>query len=165
MGRLTAARVRALKSPGKYHDQHGLILRVAPGGSKQWIWRGTVRGRRRDLGLGAVAYTSLAEARDIAYQYRKLARSGGDPASLRPDSSVPTFTECIELVIDIHRGGWKDGGKIRGELAVIAAALRLPADRLDAVSMRSRPRIWCGCCVRSGTTRARRPARSRPGWA
>ncbi len=111
MGRLTAARVRALKSPGKYHDQHGLILRVAPGGSKQWIWRGTVRGRRRDLGLGAVAYTSLAEARDVAYQYRKLARSGGDPASLRPDGSVPTLAESIELVIDIHRGGWKDGGK------------------------------------------------------
>lgn len=32
MGRLTAARVRALRSPGKYHDQHGLILGVAPGG-------------------------------------------------------------------------------------------------------------------------------------
>lgn len=111
MGRLTAARVRALKSPGKYHDQHGLILRVAPGGSKQWIWRGTVRGRRRDLGLGAVAYTSLAEARDIAYQYRKLARSGGDPATLRPDRRAPTFAESIELVIDTHRGGWKDGGK------------------------------------------------------
>ena len=132
MGRLTAARVRALKSPGKYHDQHGLILRVAPGGSKQWIWRGTVRRRRRDLGLGAVAYTTLAEARDIAYQYRKLARAGGDPASLRPDRSVPTFTESIERVIDTHRGGWKDQRPIRGELAIIAPALRLPADRLHA---------------------------------
>ena len=111
MGGLTVARVRSLKSPGKYHDQHGLILRVAPGGSKQWIWRGTVRGRRRDLGLGAVAYTTLAEARDVAYQYRRLARAGGDPTTLRADRSVPTFADSIERVIATHRGGWKDGGK------------------------------------------------------
>ena len=57
MGKLTAASVRGMKKPGKYYDQHGLILRVAPGGSKQWIWRGTVRGRRRDIGLGAFEYT------------------------------------------------------------------------------------------------------------
>ena len=47
---LTAAKVRAVRTPGKYTDQHGLILRVAPGGSKQWIWRGTIRGTP---GLGA----------------------------------------------------------------------------------------------------------------
>ncbi|MYE57756.1 MAG: DUF4102 domain-containing protein, partial [Acidimicrobiaceae bacterium] len=41
MARLTAAGVRGIKTPGKYYDQHGLILRVAPGGSKQWVWRGT----------------------------------------------------------------------------------------------------------------------------
>ena len=82
MGKLTAASVRGMNKPGKYYDQHGLILRVAPGGSKQWVWRGTVRGRRRDIGMGAVAYTSLAEARDIAYQYRKLARAGIDPKHL-----------------------------------------------------------------------------------
>ncbi|WP_419939278.1 Arm DNA-binding domain-containing protein [Candidatus Palauibacter sp.] len=49
---LTAAFVRTVTTPGKYCDQHGLILRVRPSGSRQWIWRGTVRGRRVDLGLG-----------------------------------------------------------------------------------------------------------------
>ena len=111
MVRLTAARVRALDTPGKYYDQHGLILRVAPGGSKQWVWRGTIRGRRRDLGLGAVAYTTLAEARDIAYEYRKMARAGGDPVALRRNLSTPTFAEAFERVIETHRGGWKEGGK------------------------------------------------------
>ncbi len=111
MGRLTKADVRALKVPGKYYDEHGLILRIAPGGSKQWIWRGTIRGRRRDLGLGAVAYTSLAEARDIAYEYRKIARAGGDPLALRRGRGVPTFAEATERVIAAHRGGWKDGGR------------------------------------------------------
>ena len=111
MGKLTAARVRAINAPGKYYDQHGLILRVAPGGSKQWVWRGTIRGRRRDIGLGAVAYTTLAEARDIAYDYRKLARAGGDPTATRPDSTTPTFAEASEKVIEAHRGGWKDSGR------------------------------------------------------
>ena len=111
MGKLTAASVRALNTPGKYYDQHGLILRIAPGGSKQWVWRGTVRGRRRDIGLGPVAYTTLAEARDIAYEYRKVARAGADPTALRPDSTVPTFAEALEHVIETHRGGWKEGGK------------------------------------------------------
>ena len=110
MGKLTAARVRALTEPGKHYDQHGLILRVAPGGSKQWVWRGTVRGRRRDIGLGAVAYTTLAEARDIAYQYRKLARAGADPTT-RLEITIPTFAEAVDHVIKAHRGGWKDGGR------------------------------------------------------
>lgn len=111
MGKLTVARVRALNKPGKYYDQHGLILRVAPGGSKQWVWRGTVRGRRRDIGLGAVAYTTLAEARDIAYEHRRLARSGVDPTTTRQRSTSPTFAEAVEIVIAAHRGGWKDSGR------------------------------------------------------
>ena len=111
MGELTAARVRAINAPGKYYDQHGLILRVAPGGSKQWVWRGTIRGRRRDIGLGAVAYTTLAEARDIAYHYRKVARAGGGPTAMRPDTTAPTFAEASEKVIEAHRGGWKDSGR------------------------------------------------------
>ncbi len=111
MGKLTAASIRSLNKPGKYYDQHGLILRVAPGGSKQWVWRGTIRGRRRDIGLGSVAYTTLAEARDIAYEYRKIARAGGDPTTVHPDRSIPTFAEAAERVIKAHRGGWKEGGK------------------------------------------------------
>ncbi len=110
MGNLTAAAVRSAKVPGKYYDQHGLIMRVSPGGSKQWIWRGTIRGRRRDIGLGAVTYTSLAEARDMAYEYRKVARSGGDPTAWHHADPVPTFAEIAERVIEIHRGGWKQSG-------------------------------------------------------
>ena len=111
MGVLTVARVRALETPGKYYDQHGLILRVAPGGSKQWVWRGTIRGRRRDIGLGGVTYRTLAEARDLAYQYRKIARAGGDPTMSRPSRAVPNFAEACERVIAAYRGGWKEGGK------------------------------------------------------
>ena len=108
---LTAAQVRSISKPGKYTDQHGLMLRVAPGGSKQWIWRGTVHGRRRDYGLGSVTYTKLAQARDIAFEYRRIARKGGDPAARQPGSDAPTFAEAVEQVIEAHRGGWKDSGR------------------------------------------------------
>ena len=111
---LTATKVRATTRPGKYGDMHGLILRVAPGGSKQWVWRGTVHGRRREYGLGSATYTTLAEARDTAFEYRRIARQGGDPATLRPGSTAPTFREATEATIDTLRGGWKDSGRSEG---------------------------------------------------
>lgn len=107
--KLTAAFVRTIEQPGKYGDQHGLILRVRPSGSKQWIWRGTVRGKRSDLGLGGYPYTSLAEARQAAFEHRKLARAGGDPRALR--RRAPTFAEATDKVISIHRASWRPGSK------------------------------------------------------
>ena len=108
--KLSAAFVRTVKEPGKYGDMHGLILRIAPGRSRQWVWRGTVHGRRRDLGLGAVDYVTLAEARALAFQYRKMARQGLDPAATRA-RAVPTFAELAEVVIGEHEAAWRNGGK------------------------------------------------------
>ena len=114
---LTAAFVKRVRhgrnpyGPDKYFDQHGLILRVTPTGGKQWIWRGTIQGKRVELGLGGWPYVSLAEARQTAFDYRKLARAGGDPSSLRSGQDVPTFADAAKTVIGIHKPGWKDGGK------------------------------------------------------
>ena len=115
-GWLTAAFVRNVKRPGVYGDQHGLRLRVYKSRkrglvSKQWIWRGTVSGKRRDIGLGGFPYVTLAEARQTAFEYRRISRAGGDPVTLRRRPDVPTFAQAAETVICIHREGWKDGGK------------------------------------------------------
>ena len=104
------------KGADKYFDEHGLILRVRPSGSKHWIWRGTVRGRRRDLGIGTFPYVSLREAREKAFEYRKLARAGDDPGVVhaRPAAAkverrryAPTFREAATAVIDLHRPTWR----------------------------------------------------------
>jgi len=124
--KLTAARVRSETRPGKYGDQHGLILRVQPSGSKAWIWRGTVNGRRRDLGLGRYPYVSLAQARQQAFEYRKAAHEGLDPTSLR-DGAVPTFATATEAVIALYAGKWKPGGKSEGQWRSSLAAYVLPA--------------------------------------
>ena len=115
-GKLTAAFVRTVNRPGVYGDEHGLRLRVYESRkrksiSKHWIWRGTVNGLRRDAGLGSYPYVSLAEARQAAFEYRKVARAGGDPLALKRHQDVPTFSEAVETVIAIHREGWKNVGK------------------------------------------------------
>lgn len=106
---LTAAFVRTVSRPGKYGDRDGLILRVTPSGSKQWVWRGTVRGRRVDLGLGSARYTTLAEARAKAFEYRRLSRAGEDPRALKGKLGTPTFREAAEAVIEIYRASWRGG--------------------------------------------------------
>ena len=107
---LTAGFVRHA-GPGKYYDADGLYLRVDGSGAARWAWRGTVHGKRVDLGLGSTRFLTLSGARQKAFEYRKLARSGGDPRVLRPAPAVPTFAEAAETVIGIHEPGWKDGGK------------------------------------------------------
>ncbi|MCP5039097.1 MAG: DUF4102 domain-containing protein, partial [Rhodobacteraceae bacterium] len=51
---LTAAFVASIKEPGKYHDGKGLglFLLVKPTGTRSWVQRITIRGKRREIGLG-----------------------------------------------------------------------------------------------------------------
>ena len=64
MARLTAVKVKNLKLPGRYGDGDSLYPNVAPGGSKSWVQRLSIDGKRRGLGLGGYPAVSLAEARD-----------------------------------------------------------------------------------------------------
>ena len=90
--------------PGHHIDGHGLYLYVQPTGARSWIQRLVIRGRRCELGLGAVALVSLAEAREKALANRKLAREGGDPlADKRRAQGVPTFADAATAVIEQQR--------------------------------------------------------------
>ena len=94
--------------PGRYADGNGLYLYVQPSGSRSWIQRLAVRGRRRELGLGSLKLVSLAEAREQALANRKLARAGGDPlAAKRRAQGVPTFAEAAARVMEQKRAGWR----------------------------------------------------------
>ncbi|MDR7039168.1 integrase [Methylobacterium sp. BE186] len=107
---LTNVQVRALKVPGRYADGNGLYLVVEPSGSKRWLLRTVVQGRRRDIGLGGAALVTIAEAREKALSYRKLARDGGDPLAERSRAqvAVPTFAEAAEQVHAEHKASWKN---------------------------------------------------------
>ena len=107
---LTTVQVRALKTSGCYADGHGLYLVVDPSGAKRWLLRIVVQGRRRDIGLGGAGLVTLAEAREKALAYRKLAREGGDPLAERrkAQATIPTFTEAAELVHAEHKPTWRN---------------------------------------------------------
>lgn len=107
---LTAVQVRALKVPGRYADGNGLYLVVDPSGAKRWLLRTVVKERRRDIGLGGLTLVSLAEAREKALSYRKLAREGGDPLAERRVAkvAVPTFAEAVERVHAENAGTWRN---------------------------------------------------------
>ena len=104
---LSAAFIRSAP-PGRHADGNGLYLFVQPTGTRSWIQRLVIRGRRREMGLGAAGLVSLAEARELALANRKLARSGGDPlADKRRAEGVLTFTEAARRVLEQKQGGWR----------------------------------------------------------
>ena len=111
--RLTAAGVKAAP-PGKHHDDHGLFLFVKPTGARSWVQRLTIRGKRCDLGLGGYPLTTLAEARDMAFENRRTARRGGDPRAAKQARAVPTFAEAAETVIALYQPTWKSPTKTAG---------------------------------------------------
>ena len=104
---LSAAFVRTA-GPGRYCDGQGLYLFVQPSGTRSWVQRLVVRGRRQELGLGSALLVPLAEAREKALANRKLAREGGDPlAEKRRAESTPTFAEAARRVLEQKRAGWQ----------------------------------------------------------
>ena len=104
---LSAAFVRSAP-PGRHADGNGLYLFVQPSGTRSWVQRLVIRGRRRELGLGAATLVPLAKAREQALANRMLARSGGDPLSeKRRVQGVPTFAEAAQRVLEQKRGGWR----------------------------------------------------------
>ena len=106
MGTLTVARAKSLAEPGLYRADPTLYLRIAPGGSKSWIQRLAIDGRRHDLGLGGFPLVTLAEARAQAYENRRLARSGGDPLAAKRRAKTPTFRQAASSTCDALRPRW-----------------------------------------------------------
>ena len=104
--------------PGRHADGNGLYLFVQPSGTRSWIQRLVVRGRRRELGLGSLALVPLAEARERALANRKLARQGGDPlAEKRRSQGIPTFAEAASRVLEQKQAGWRNRKHAREWLA------------------------------------------------
>ena len=117
MAKLNALVVKGLDKPGRHPDGNGLHLYVAPKGSKSWVQRIVINGRRRDIGLGSYPTISLARAREKAHANRVAVAEGRDPledkrearkAARSPSPSVPTFADAAARFIEIRRPGWSN---------------------------------------------------------
>lgn len=110
MAKLTDQAVKAAK-PGKAARDitdgtvPGFSLRVTPGGHKSWALRIKWRGGRSRIDLGEYPATSLAAARELAQEARRLAGRGENPEhAVRPPVSGVTVTKAIERWLEAkHR--------------------------------------------------------------
>jgi integrase len=130
MGTLKAISIKT-KKPGRHADGDGLYLLVKPTGTRSWMMRLQVNGRRRDFGLGAADTTdrtpedialitsiplmqrhalTLAEAREKADQYRRMVKAGLDPIEEleKAKRTVATFKACAAEYHESMKAGWRN---------------------------------------------------------
>lgn len=156
MAKLTARGVATAKA-GTHGDGDGLYLVAAATGAKKWVFRFYWGGKPKQMGLGSAAVTGLAEARDLAYEARKLVGQGVNPIEAKrkaakveePPPPKPNFGECAEAYITAKAAGWRNdkhvaqwrmtllgGGKrrVKGkaveEVDYCAAIRDLPVDQI-----------------------------------
>jgi integrase len=117
MARLSALKVSKISKQGMYSDGAGLYLQVTATSAKSWVYRFTLYGRAREMGLGSFNVYSLAEAREKAAAARKLKSDGIDPIEHRNAQRTAarlevakaiTFAECATAYIAAHEAGWKN---------------------------------------------------------
>ncbi len=111
---------------GKHCDGAGLWLIKREDGGAQWVLRVTVRGRRREIGLGGYPSLSLANARIVAQRWRSIAAEGRDPVKEREAEARAARREDISLMVltadafEARKAELKDDGKVGRWLSPLA---------------------------------------------
>ena len=111
---LSVLELNRLKKVGLHAvgEVSGLCLKVDPQGSKSWVLRAMVGGRRRNMGLGGYPSTTMADAKKSAREARELIAQGIDPISKRnkvKEGSVTiTFAKASEIYISAKSVEWKN---------------------------------------------------------
>ncbi len=108
-------------STGLHGDGNGLYLQVASSGTRSWIYRYQLNGKRRDLGLGGFPAVSLANARRDRDKKRMLVKAGIDPLETKAELKAlaeqrivenkrrsMTFQVCAEAYIATKGVEWKN---------------------------------------------------------
>lgn len=130
INKLSAFFVKKHQEPGYYLDGAGLYLQISSSGTKSWIFKFTLNGRTREMGLGPEHTISLADARDLAVAQRKLLREGKDPIIERDNmlaaaklaiSRRVTFDECAHQYIEAHKAEWKNAKHYDQWVSTLAA--------------------------------------------
>ena len=115
----SAKSVEAIKEVGYHTCGKGLYLQVSKQGTKSWLFRYTspITKKRREMGLGSLGFVSLAEARQLAVDNKRLVLGGKDPIEERKQSLLQkqleqarnlTFEEVAEACIASKSHEWKN---------------------------------------------------------
>ncbi len=130
--RLSARTVATASEPGKYADGDGLYLVVSRDGGgerRRWLLYFNWNRKRREMGLGSAREVSLADARRLAEEARRMVREGIDPIAARKvtEHAIPTFGEFADQLIASIELGFKNEKhryQWRQALTVYAAPIR-----------------------------------------
>jgi len=115
----SAKSVEAIKEIGYHTCGKGLYLQVSKQCTKSWLFRYTspITKKRREMGLGSLDYVSLAEARQLAVDNKRLVLNGKDPIEERRQSQIQkqleqarslTFKELAKVCIASKSHEWKN---------------------------------------------------------
>ncbi|MES3021700.1 MAG: integrase arm-type DNA-binding domain-containing protein [Pseudomonadota bacterium] len=155
--KLSVLKVNNLSKPGLYCDGGGLWLQVSSTGSKSWVFRFTIGGRRFHMGLGSLRDVSLAIARELAHDCGRRVRAGGNPLIERHEAAETqrrvqakqvTFDACASAFIAAHRSTWRNPKHVQqweNTLATYVGPVfgTLPVDQVDtALVVKALAPIW-----------------------
>ena len=142
---LTLKRIAKLRrQPGKYLDEHGLVLKVFSPHSASWFLRYQRHGRERWLGLGPLHTFGLIEARERARRARGLLADGIDPLEKKRAEAarVISFAACAEAYYAAHHASWSNDKYRRQWLTALHDHVfprigRLPVAEIDETAVLS----------------------------
>lgn len=102
--------LKAKDKPYKNGDGGGLYLEVLPTGNKSWRWKYRYLKKDKRLTLGNYPTVTLAEARMMAHDARKLLSNGTDPSEYKKETTRQKEVELVNTFKDIALA-WYDFSK------------------------------------------------------
>lgn len=169
VGKLSALKIKALTTPGRYGDGDGLWLQVRDAGHRSWLFRYTLHGRAREMGLGPADEVSLAEARQAAADCRRFLREGVDPIERRREAKAEaaakaqafTFRQVAQRYHAAHKSSWRNAKHRDQWLSTMEAYIypvfgdRLAASVTTGDVMRALEPIWWDKSMTANVLRGR----------
>lgn len=146
---LNDARIRALKPSGrptKHGDSGGLLLVVNPNGSKLWRVVFRYAGKQKQLALGAWPEVSLAQARALRDEARRLLADNIDPSQrkrqekiAKAEAQANTFAALADEFLEKNVREGKSDATISKKRWLVSLAVRdlgaRPLAEIDAAAV------------------------------
>ena len=112
----TARKAKPAEKPYKLADSGGLYLAVMPEGGKLWRWKYRFGGREKLMAIGKYPQVSLAQAREIHAEKRRMLAAGVDPMVRRKQektSERDQVENAFETVAQRWMDHWKEDKSLR----------------------------------------------------
>ncbi|WP_417274040.1 tyrosine-type recombinase/integrase [Celeribacter halophilus] len=132
---------------GKFADGAGLWLYKQDKERGKWVFRVTVQGKRREMGLGAFPDVSLADARRKADDARAIAQNGLDPIKEREKArrdaqrNLHLLNDIAVDAFEARKAELKGDGKAGRwfsplEIHVLPRLGKMPVAEIDQIDIR-----------------------------